>query len=89
MSSREHPVGMVGLGIMGGAIGRNLVTDGWRVVGHDIDAARRSEADAAGIEIAEGAAKVAAAAPVILLSLPSPQALHAVIAEIEIGRAHV
>ena len=74
---REHPVGIVGLGIMGGAIGRNLAGAGWRVVGHDIDAARRAEAEAAGIEIADGAAKLAERAPTILVSLPSPQALRA------------
>jgi putative dehydrogenase len=34
-------VGIVGLGIMGGAFARNLAAAGWRVVGYDIDAARR------------------------------------------------
>ncbi|MGA7004429.1 MAG: NAD(P)-binding domain-containing protein, partial [Pseudolabrys sp.] len=28
-------VGVIGLGIMGGAFARNLVTAGWRVVGYD------------------------------------------------------
>jgi len=41
---RDNPVGIIGLGLMGGAIGRNLVADGWRVIGHDIDAARCAEA---------------------------------------------
>jgi 3-hydroxyisobutyrate dehydrogenase-like beta-hydroxyacid dehydrogenase len=82
MSNRESPVGIIGLGIMGGAIGRNLVAAGWRVIGHDIDPARRAEAGTAGIDLAEDAAKVAGAAPVLLLSLPSPQALHVVVAEI-------
>src|SRR5438876_178015 len=79
---RENPVGIIGLGLMGGAIGRNLVADGWRVIGHDIDAARRGEAEAAGIEIAQAAAKLAERAPNILVSLPDPQALHASVAEI-------
>jgi putative dehydrogenase len=74
---RDSPVGIIGLGIMGGAIGRNLVAAGWRVIGHDIDAARRAEAKAAGIEIADGAAKLAERARTILVSLPSPQALRA------------
>ena len=79
---RDDPVGIIGLGIMGGAIGRNLVADGWRVIGHDIDAARRAEAAAAGIEIAQGAAKLAERAPTILVSLPTPQALRATVQEI-------
>ena len=33
-------VGIVGLGIMGGAFAKNLVAAGWRVVGYDIDPAR-------------------------------------------------
>ena len=79
---RDNPVGIIGLGIMGGAIGRNLVAAGWRVIGHDIDAARRAEAAAAGIEIAQGAAKLAERAPTILVSLPTPQALRATVQEI-------
>src|SRR3981081_3325010 len=39
----DRTVGIVGLGIMGGAIARNLVARRWRVVGFDIDAARRAE----------------------------------------------
>jgi len=36
-------VGIVGLGIMGGAIGRNLVDRGWRVIGFDTDTVRCAE----------------------------------------------
>src|SRR5262249_42967699 len=81
-AKREHPVGIIGLGIMGGAIGRNLTAAGWHVIGHDIDAARRAEAQAAGILIVGGAAKLAERAPHILVSLPNLQALHATVAEI-------
>jgi 3-hydroxyisobutyrate dehydrogenase-like beta-hydroxyacid dehydrogenase len=68
-------VGIVGLGIMGGAFAKNLARAGWRVVGYDISAARRREAQRAGVEIARDAAGVAAAVPTILTSLPKPQAL--------------
>ena len=44
-------VGIVGLGIMGGAFAKNLVAAGWRVVGYDIDAARRRAMARAGVEI--------------------------------------
>ena len=39
-------VGVIGLGIMGGAFAKNLARAGWRVVGYDISAARRREAAA-------------------------------------------
>jgi putative dehydrogenase len=38
---KRKTVGVVGLGIMGGSFARNLVADGWRVVGYDISPARR------------------------------------------------
>jgi 3-hydroxyisobutyrate dehydrogenase-like beta-hydroxyacid dehydrogenase len=75
-------VGIVGLGIMGGAIARNLVERGWTVFGSDLDAGRRTELAAAGVEIADGAAVVARATPVVLTSLPSPAAAVAVATEI-------
>jgi len=68
-------VGIVGLGIMGGAFAKNLAAAGWHVTGYDISAARRREAQRAGVKIARNAAEVGAAAPVILTSLPKPQAL--------------
>jgi 3-hydroxyisobutyrate dehydrogenase-like beta-hydroxyacid dehydrogenase len=68
-------VGVIGLGIMGNPIARNLATAGWRVVGYDLDAARCREAAAHGVEIAADAGAVARAAPVILTSLPKPAAL--------------
>jgi len=68
-------VGVIGLGIMGGSFAKNLVGSGWRVIGYDISAAARREAQRAGVELANSAAEVAAAAPIILTSLPKPQAL--------------
>jgi putative dehydrogenase len=68
-------VGVIGLGIMGGAFASNLAAAGWRVVGYDLSAARRREAQRAGVEIAAGAADVAEKVPVILTSLPKPKAL--------------
>jgi len=68
-------VGVIGLGIMGGAFARNLVNAGWRVVGYDTSSARQREARRAGVEIVQNAAEVAAAVPIILTSLPKPQAL--------------
>jgi len=72
---KNKTVGVVGLGIMGGAFARNLVAAGWRVVGYDIDAARRKEMIKAGVEIARDAKALAAEAPIIITSLPKPAAL--------------
>src|ERR1700730_4517279 len=75
-------VGVVGLGIMGGAFARNLVADGWRVIGHDIDPARRRALARAGVEIVAGAGHPAGAVRAIITSLPNPAALEATVAAI-------
>jgi putative dehydrogenase len=71
----DKTIGVIGLGIMGGAFARNLVAGGWRVIGCDVEPARCEEARAAGIEIADGAAAVAEAASDIITSLPTPKAV--------------
>jgi 3-hydroxyisobutyrate dehydrogenase/glyoxylate/succinic semialdehyde reductase len=68
-------VGILGLGIMGSAISRNLVERGWQVIGFDIDAGRRAEAAQANVTIAADAAQVAREAAIIMTSLPSPAAV--------------
>jgi len=75
-------VGIVGLGIMGGAIAKNLSAAGWQVIGFDIAKDRCDEAKAAGVEIARNAAAVAAKATNILVSLPKPEALMATVGAI-------
>jgi 3-hydroxyisobutyrate dehydrogenase-like beta-hydroxyacid dehydrogenase len=75
-------VGIVGLGIMGGAIARNLVERGWRVIGFDTDATRRAELALANVAIAGDVGQVARDAPIIMTSLPSPAAVEQVAQEI-------
>jgi len=75
-------VGIVGLGIMGGAFAKNLAAAGWHVIGYDISAARCRDAKRAGVDIAKSAADVARNTPVILTSLPKPQALAATVRSI-------
>jgi 3-hydroxyisobutyrate dehydrogenase-like beta-hydroxyacid dehydrogenase len=79
-------VGVIGLGIMGGSFAKNLVADGWRVVGYDIDAGRRKALAKLGVEIAKDAASLAAAVPTIITSLPGPQALDETVAAIVTAR---
>ena len=74
-ANNKKTVGVIGLGIMGGAFARNLAAAGWRVVGYDIDAARRKELAKAGVEIARDPKSLAAAVPIIITTLPKPEAL--------------
>jgi putative dehydrogenase len=68
-------VGIIGLGIMGGAIARNLVDRGWRVIGFDIDATRRAELGLANVAIAADVGQVVRDVPIIMTSLPTPAAV--------------
>lgn len=75
MARTKGTVGVIGLGIMGGAFAKNLAAAGWHVVGYDISAAARRAAQKAGVEIAGSASDVAAKVPTVITSLPKPQAL--------------
>jgi len=75
-------VGVIGMGIMGGAFARNLAADGWRVIGYDPSKQASAAAKRAGVEIGGSAADVARKAPIVLTSLPKPAALHAVAREL-------
>ena len=81
-SKKKGVVGIVGLGIMGGAFAENLLAAGWHVVGYDVSAARRRALARAGVEMATDAADLARKAPVIITSLPKSSALAATVAAI-------
>ncbi len=72
-------VGIIGLGIMGGAFARNLMADGWTVIGIDTDPARQKAMKKVGVGLYHDVKELLADAPVIITSLPSPKALHAVV----------
>ena len=86
MARNKGTVGIVGLGIMGGAFAENLVAGGWRVVGYDIDPTRGRAMARAGVEIASDAKSLAAAVPTIITSLPKPSALDQTVAAIVAAR---
>lgn len=67
-------VGIIGLGIMGGAMAGNLRAGGWRVIGHDIDPNAMQAASDKGVETVAAAAEVAARVSDIITSLPSAEA---------------
>ena len=74
----DKTVGIIGLGIMGGAIARNLVERGWRVIGFDADPAKCAELAEADVVIVETVAHVIHNAPIVMTSLPSPAAVQSV-----------
>jgi 3-hydroxyisobutyrate dehydrogenase-like beta-hydroxyacid dehydrogenase len=75
-------IGVIGLGVMGSAMGRNLLAAGHQVLGYDIDRDKGATFVDIGGETASSAGEVAGAVEVVLLSLPSVAALAAVTAEI-------
>jgi 3-hydroxyisobutyrate dehydrogenase-like beta-hydroxyacid dehydrogenase len=68
-------VAVIGLGIMGGAISRNLIAAGFTVSGFDPDRARADTASSFGVAANGSAAEAAADADLVLTSLPSTEAL--------------
>ncbi|HWM41906.1 MAG TPA: NAD(P)-dependent oxidoreductase [Burkholderiales bacterium] len=69
-------VGVIGLGIMGSAMSANLVKAGFEVRGYDIVAARRAALKRAGGKPASSVSRLNAG--ILITSLPSADALHAV-----------
>ena len=84
---KKGAVGVVGLGIMGGAFAQNLRAAGWRVIGYDVAPARRRALRRAGVEIAADAGDLARKARIVITSLPKPAALAATVAAIAAARA--
>jgi len=74
--SSEIKVGLIGLGIMGGAFARNLLNDGLTVFGHDIVDENVQKLVNQGGYAAQSAADVANQADIIITSLASVAAFH-------------
>ncbi|MEA3193585.1 MAG: hypothetical protein QOD26_1918 [Betaproteobacteria bacterium] len=72
----KPPIGVIGLGIMGSAMAGNLAKAGFQVQGYDVLPARRSALKKAGGKPVASLAQIDA--PVVITSLPSAGALHAV-----------
>ena len=71
-------VGVVGLGIMGGAMSASLLKDGFEVFGFDLDPDKNSELTKAGGTVLGSPKEVAVKAGRVILSLPNMAALDAV-----------
>jgi 3-hydroxyisobutyrate dehydrogenase len=73
--ARNLKLGYVGVGLMGGPMVKRLCGLGWRVRAYDVVAARCEAARADGAEIASSAADAARGADVVLLNLPTIDAV--------------
>lgn len=71
----QATIGIIGLGIMGGAIAPNLVRAGFAVVGYDVDPARADTLASDGVRKAASVADLSGQAAVLLSSLPHEAAL--------------
>jgi 3-hydroxyisobutyrate dehydrogenase-like beta-hydroxyacid dehydrogenase len=74
------PVGVVGLGNIGGALARNLLADGAAVTVYDADGPKTDALARAGATAAADVAALAARVPVTLASLPTPDVVEQVAA---------
>ena len=70
-----NKIGVIGLGIMGGAIARNLMAAGFSVSGFDIDKDRTQAAASSGAAAHGSAVGAAEGVDLVLTSLPSIAAL--------------
>ncbi len=74
---KAQSVGSIGLGIMGGAFARHLLSDGFSVTGFDIDPKRRAALKKLGGKPVATAAAVSGTCPILVTSLPSLAAVDA------------
>jgi 3-hydroxyisobutyrate dehydrogenase-like beta-hydroxyacid dehydrogenase len=72
----ERPIGVVGVGNMGGRIARRLVGAGYEVLGHDREP---QQVEAAGVQAAPSLAALVAGTDIILFSLPDSPVVEAVV----------
>jgi len=71
-------IGFIGLGAMGGPMVRRLLGAGFAVVAHDANPAAQKDAVGHGATAADSPARVADAAEIVLVSLPTPDIVRAV-----------
>ena len=72
-------IGIVGLGMMGGAMAHHLATAGFDVTGTDVVPAMRERLESSGGRTVDSPAEVVAAADVVFTSLPTVAALETVV----------
>ena len=76
------PLGVIGLGAMGLPAANALRQAGRAVVAFDVDPGARARAAAEGVRVADGLEEIVRDAPVLLLSLPVPAVVEAVVRQV-------
>ena len=75
-------VAVIGLGLMGGAIARNLAAAGFAMSGFDVDAGKMAALERDGVRLSNSSAGAVGGAQIAFTSLPSVEALDATVAEL-------
>lgn len=75
----SETIGFIGLGLMGAGFCKRLIATGRKVVGYDLDPARRAEAEALGVALAASPAEVAERANPICIAVTTTKAVQAVV----------
>jgi putative dehydrogenase len=78
MSEAEMTVGIIGLGIMGGAFAKNLLANGFEVAGCDPSDAAREKSTAIGVAVHTDVGPWLLDCNPVIISVASPKVLHAV-----------
>ena len=81
-ATKYPKIGIFGLGIMGGAIAKNLADDGYQVFGYDPDAVQCKNAENEGIKITGSVKEVAENSHILFSSLPNADALDTIVSEL-------
>src|ERR1051325_9319011 len=75
MTGKPFSIAYIGVGLMGGPMTERLVKLGWQITAYDIAESRLAAAKAAGARAAGSAADAARAGEVVLLNLPTNDAV--------------
>lgn len=75
----DPKIGFIGLGLMGQAFTRRLVSSGYTVTAFDLDPGKIDQATKHGVNAASSSAEVTAASDIILMCVTSTDAVHAVV----------
>jgi putative dehydrogenase len=82
LSNPKGTIGVIGLGIMGGAMARELAKAGYAVVGFDVDAAALQRLQGMGGKGCGSARQVALEADIVIVSVATSAALAAVVQDV-------
>ncbi len=86
LTPQQPTIGVIGLGIMGGAMARELIKGGWSVVGFDIDQAACQHLKKSGGRVLASATQLAVEADILIVSLSTSAALEMTVKQIALAK---